>query len=108
MPTSNAAAGPSTPDYHTQIFCPVIDDYNKLTGQDLQTHCPASDLVNTTAVVSAFRDQLQDFDEFRDGNEKLMTCLESIVGLLSTISTKLNPRESADSEIVSVKALISS
>jgi len=85
----------------------VINDYNKLTGQDLQTHCATSDLVNTAAVVTAFRDQLQGFDEYRDGNRALMTCLQSIVGLLSTTSTKLDPRESADSEIVSVKAFIS-
>jgi len=107
MPTTHAAAGPSTSDYHTQIFFPVINSYNELTGQDLQTRCAASDLVNPAAVVSAFRVRLQGFDEFRNGDETLITCLQSIVDLLSTISTKLNPRESADSEIVSLKAFIS-
>jgi len=109
MSTSNAAAGPSTSDY-TQIFCPAINNYNKLTGQDLNTHCAdsaASDLVNKAAVLKVFRDRMQGFDEFRNGNEILMTCLESIVDILLAISTKLNLGESADSEIVSVKAFLS-
>ena len=109
MSISNAAAGPSTSDY-TQIFCPAINSYNKLTGQDLNTHCAggsaASDLVNKAAVLNVFRDRmLQSFDEFRKGNETLMAYLESTVDILFAISTKLNPGESADSEIVSRQSI---
>ena len=106
MSTSNAAAGPST-SYYSRIFCPVMNSYNKLTGQDLKTRCATSDLVNPAAVLNVFRDRMQGFDEFRNGNEALMTCLQSIVDLLFTISTKLNLGESADSEIVSVNAFLS-
>ena len=106
MAASNAAAGPSTSDY-TQIICPVINTYNKLTGQDLKTHSAASDLVNPATVLNVFRDRMQGFDEFQNGNVTLMTCLQSIVDNLFTISTKLNLGGSADSEIVSVKAFLS-
>ncbi len=108
MSISNAAAGPSTSDY-TQIFCPAINSYNKLTGQDLNTHCAggsaASDLVNKAAVLNGFRDRMQSFDGFRNGNETLMTYLESTVDILFAISTKLNLGESADSEIVSRQSI---
>jgi len=108
MTASNAAAGPSTSDY-TQIFYPVINSYNELTGQDLKTHCVASDsdLVNPATVLNVFRDRMQGFDEFQNGNVTLMTCLQSTVDNLFTISTKLNLGGSADSEIVSVKAFLS-
>jgi len=108
MPTSNAAtaSGRSTSDY-TQIFCPVINSYHELTGQDLKTHCAASDLVNPTAVLDVFLDRMQHFYEFRNGDVELMTCLQSTVDILFTISTELNLGGSADSEIVSVKAFLS-
>ena len=108
MSTSNAAAGPSTSDY-ARIFCPVINSYNEFTGQDLKTRCTASNLVNPTAVLNVFRDRMQGFEEFRNGNEALMTCLQSTVDHLFTISTKLNLGDNvnSDSEIVSVKAFLS-
>jgi hypothetical protein len=106
MPTSDATAGPSTSDY-TKIFCPAITNYNNLTGQDLTTHCAASDLVNPAAVYNVLRDRMQGFNEFRNGNTILMTCLQSTVDFLFTIETKLDLEESADSEIVSVKAFLS-
>jgi len=106
MPTNNATAALSTSDY-TQIFRPVINNYNELTGQDLKTHCSASDLVDATTVLNVFQDRMQRFDEFRNGSVTLMTCLQSTVDILFTVSTKLNLGESADSEIVSVKAFLS-
>lgn len=108
MPTSNAAAGPST-SYYTQIFCPVIKSYNKLTGQNLKTHCAASDLVNPAAVLKVFEDRVQDFDDrnVRNDDATLMEYLQITVDLLFTISTKLNLGENVDSEIVSVNAFLS-
>jgi hypothetical protein len=112
MHRSNATAAPSTSatasDY-TQIFFPAINSYNKLTGQDLKTHCAASDLVDPAAVYNMLQVRMQGFDEFRnrDGNMILMTCLQSTVDFLFTIETKLGIGESADSEIVSDKAFFS-
>lgn len=108
MHTGNATASPSTSasDY-TQIFCPAINNYNNLTGQDLKTHCAASDLVNPAAVYTMLRGRMQGFDQFRNGNMILMTCLQSTVDFLFTIETKLDLEERADSEIVSVKAFFS-
>ena len=108
MRTSNATASPSTSasDY-AQVFCPAINNYNKLTGQDLKTHCAASDLVNPAAVYNVLRGRMQGFDEFRNGNMILMTYLQSTVDFLFTIETRLDLGESADSEIVSVKTFLS-
>jgi hypothetical protein len=95
MSTSNATTDNSTPDY-TKIFDPATDSYRTLIGikgQDLLGDTPfASKLDNfksTGAVWNVLRSQMGSFDEFRQGNERLMTWLEYIVDLLFMLSKKL-------------------
>ncbi len=95
MSKSNPTIDLSTPD-NTKIFDPAIDNYKKLmgiTGQDLLGGTPfASKLDNfksTGAVWNVLRSQMGSFGEFRQGNELLMTWLESIVDLLFMLSKKL-------------------
>ena len=81
-----------SPSGYTQIFVPALNKYQKLTGQDLGTHAFSRTFDNfesTNAVSDVLRDQMKAFDGFRNGNEALMTWLESIVDLLFMVSAKL-------------------
>jgi len=83
-----------------------MNKYKKLTGQDLDTHTLSSNLdkfESKGAVLDVLRDQMEGFDEVREGNERLMMWLESIIDILFMVSAKL----SESTEVVSIRALLS-
>jgi len=82
---------PSTGNF-TSIFNSAINEYKRLTKQDLLTHpfaaefdaCNSPDL-----ILVVFRKQAQAFDKFREGDEKLMEWLNPTVHALFTLSVNL-------------------
>jgi hypothetical protein len=92
---SNQTPGPpaSTPTSNfTAIFNASSIEYQKVTGQRLDTH-PFSTQLGTCDsakdVSELLRTQAQAFDSFRKGDERLMACLDPIVHILFTFSATL-------------------
>jgi hypothetical protein len=74
------------------IFSAATNEYQKVTGQRLDTHPFAVQLDachDPEAVSSILRTQAQAFSEFRRGNERLMAWLGPTVHILHTFSTTL-------------------
>jgi hypothetical protein len=72
------------------LFEAALAAYTKRTGKDLCNHplaiaidrCDSPD-----SVLAVFREQSRAFDEFRDGNPKLIEWLTPVVNRLHAIST---------------------
>lgn len=76
----------------TRIFDTAVDEYKKLTKEDLRTHpfATAFHVCNTPdTILDVFRGQAQAFQRFRKGDEKLMKWLEPTVHVLFTLSATL-------------------
>jgi hypothetical protein len=92
MSTSDQTTHPSASSNFTQIFDTAIDEYKKLTKQDLRTHPFAAALNFCTtpdSILDIFRTQAQAFDSFRKGDDKLMRWLNPTVEVLFTLSATL-------------------
>ncbi len=92
MSTSNQTTDPSIANFNA-IFDAAADEYKTLTKQDLGTHPFAAAFQNSTSpdsVLDVFRTQAQAFDEFCNGNDKLMAWLTPIVNILFTFSSTLD------------------
>jgi len=84
----------STPNTTTSSFTAVFDvalaEYTKVTGKDLRDHplafridrCDSPD-----AILAIFQEQSRVFDEFRNGDPKLIKWLSPLVNELHAIST---------------------
>ncbi len=92
MSTSNQTTNPSIANFNA-IFNAAANEYKTLTKQDLGTHPFAAAFQNSTSpdsVLDVFRTQAQAFDEFCNGNDKLMAWLTPIVNILFTFSSNLD------------------
>jgi hypothetical protein len=68
----------------------ALDKYTKRTGKDLFKHPLASRIEgckSPDAILTIFQEQSRAFDEFRNGNPKLINWLTPIVNRLHTVST---------------------
>jgi hypothetical protein len=91
MSTNSQTIHPSHSNF-TQIFDTAIDDYRRLTKQDLRTHpfAAAFDICTTPdTVLDIFRTQAKTFDSFRKEDDKLMRWLNPTVQVLFTLSATL-------------------
>ena len=89
--TADRPTSPST-DNFTAIFNAASAEYQKVTGNRLNTHPFAAQLdacQSPKAVSDILRTQAQAFSKFSRGDEKLMTWLDPIVHILFTISATL-------------------
>jgi hypothetical protein len=76
----------------TNIFGAASNEYRSLTKNDLHTHPFAAVLDNCDspdAVLNVFRRQAQAFDQFRNGDDRLMKWLDPTVHILFTFSNML-------------------
>jgi hypothetical protein len=92
MSTRKQTTSPSNSSNFTKIFDTAVDEYKKLTKEDLRTHpfTTAFDICNTPdTILDVFRGQAQAFHGFREGDEKLMKWLDPTVHLLFTLSATL-------------------
>ena len=77
---------------YDKTFGRALNDYKKLTGQDLNTHpfaLNSSDFTSSDAVLKVLQEKVEAFDDVRNDNEMLMTWLEYYVSLLFTVSAAL-------------------
>jgi len=91
MSASHQTAGPST-DNFTTIFNAASREYERMTGNRLDTHPFAAQLDtcdSPEAALNVFRMQAQAFSKFRNGDERLMTWLNPIVHILFIFSGTL-------------------
>ena len=91
MSTDNRAATPSASNF-TSIFYTALDEYKRLTGQNLHTHpfATAFDGRNSPdTVLDVFLKQAQLFDNFHKRDNKVMKWLTPIVHVLLTLSGTL-------------------
>ena len=89
--TSKQVIDPSISNL-TSIFEAATKEYKKLTKKDLQTHPFAAQFDacdSPAAVLDIFRKQAHAFDEFRKGDDSLMTWLDPTVNILFTCSETL-------------------
>jgi hypothetical protein len=80
----------SSPSNFEAIFIASIEKYSKQTKQDLRKHPLASKIgacKSAEEILDIFRDQAKEFSDFRNGDPKLIKCLEPIIGCLYAVST---------------------
>ena len=80
----------STPSNFEAIFIASLDQYSKRTRKDLREHPLASKIEackSAGEILAIFRDQAKEFSENRNGDPKLIKCLEPIVSCLYALST---------------------
>ena len=71
------------------IFDAALSDYAKQTKIDLATHPSAQSLQNCNsadAVFDLLQDRAKQFQDYRDGNRKLIDCLKPVVQVLHSVS----------------------
>ncbi|KAH9995629.1 hypothetical protein BJV74DRAFT_987076, partial [Russula compacta] len=82
----------STPIFPTNfqlIFDAALADYLKQTGEDVTKYLFAEKLQtcqSVDAVLELFQDKEKQFKDYRDGNSKLINCLNPVVRVLHALS----------------------
>jgi fungal STAND N-terminal Goodbye domain len=86
-PASNTAYMSS--DFET-LFNAALAKYTKQTGKDLRNH-PLADRIdgcdNPDSILDIFQEQSKAFEEFRNGDTKLLKWLRPVVNVLHALST---------------------
>lgn len=90
MPSVSGTVPPGPLSPSETPFCAALANYTRQTGTDL-TKNPVTAKISTCCTPNSILDILQDqalvFDEFRNGDSKLVTSLRSIVGGVHALST---------------------
>jgi len=98
--TSNTI--PTLPNFEP-LFEAALATYTRRTGKDLQNHPLAAAIDRCQSpdeILAIFKEQSQAFDEFRNGDPKLIKWLTPIVNGLHAIST--SAATSAGASLVSL------
>jgi len=80
----------STSSHFEALFNAALANYSEQTGKDLRNHPFAHhiDRCNTPeSLLAVFQEQAQTFDEFRNGDHRLIKWLQPIVSHLHALST---------------------
>lgn len=96
-PSSSSHAGniismSSTPIFSANfklIFDAALADYLKQTGEDITKYLFAEKLQTCQSVddvLELFQDKEKQFKDYRDGNSKLINCLNPVVRVLHALS----------------------
>jgi hypothetical protein len=91
MSTDNQAATPSASSF-ASIFHAALDEYKRLTGQDLHTHpfAAAFDARHSPdTVLDVFHKQAQAFNSLHKGDNRLIKSLTPTIHILLTLSATL-------------------
>ena len=92
----------------TALFDVALAKYTKFTGTDLCNH-PLADMIDSCespdAILAMFQEQSRAFDEFRNGDPKLIKWLAPLVHGLHAIST--NAVTSAGASLVNLLIAVS-
>jgi hypothetical protein len=91
MSASNQIAGPSTDDF-TAIFNTALNEYQRVTGNRLDTHPFAAQLDtgrSPEAISNVLRSRTRAFSKFHKCDKKLMTWLNPTTNILLAFSGML-------------------
>lgn len=72
------------------IINTALTKYSSQTGKDLRNHPLATEIDacnSAESILKVFRDQAREFEDSRNGDRKLIECLEPLVINLYAIST---------------------
>ena len=87
--TSASNTSPPLSTFET-LFDTAMANYAKRTGQDLRNH-PLAAIIDRCespdAILTIFQEQTRAFDEFRNGDPKLVKWLAPLVNGLHAVST---------------------
>jgi hypothetical protein len=107
MSSTHRAAAPS---HNLQaILSAALANYSKQTGRDIQNDPLSAEIRRCESldeIFIVFMRQTDKFDEFRNGNSKLMKYLDPIVHVLQALS--VNPAISAGVSLVSQSKFVRS
>ena len=81
---------PSAPSNFQAILDAALAEYFKKTGKDLRNHPLASEIDacdSAESMLGIFRKQASAFDDFRNGDPKLIKCLRPFVSNLYAITS---------------------
>ena len=70
----------------------ALTEYKKMTGKDLLDHPLVTEVQrcdSVDAILAIFRGQAEAFQQFRDGDHRLIKWISSVVGVLYTFSNTL-------------------
>jgi len=105
---SSALNRTSAPSNFEALFDAALAKYTKCTGQDLRNHELARILdrcESPDSILAIFKEQSKAFDEFRNGDPKLIRWLAPVVNVLHAIST--SAAISAGASLVSLTSALS-
>lgn len=84
------SSAPHIPSTFEALFDAALAKYAKQTGTDLRNH-PLANMIDRCdspdSILVIFEEQAKAFDEFRNGNSKLIKWLSPVVNVLHAIST---------------------
>ena len=93
---SNTTFTSSTGTFST-LFNAALEKYTKQTGKDLRNHPLASEIDgcdSPDSILHIFQEQARAFDEFKNGDAKLLRWLRPVVNVLHALSTNEAIRDS--------------
>ena|SRR5712691_3427276 len=74
---------------NSQLIIDALADYTKITGIDLSKNSFAAELElsnSTQDILQLLQEREKAFEEYRDGNQRLIGCLSSTVSVLQAFS----------------------
>ena len=90
MSSESASNTASTASHFQTLFNAALAKYTKQTGKDLRSH-PLADKIDNCdgpdSILNIFQEQAQAFDEFRNGDTKLLKWLRPVVNVIHALST---------------------
>ena len=90
---SSAGQTTSSSTSNSQLIIHALADYTKITGIDLSMHSFAAKLGLSDSpqyILQLFQEREKAIKEYRDGDQRLINCLGSIVSVLQAFSRILN------------------
>jgi hypothetical protein len=88
--SSISAGTTSTSTNFEAIFNDALAEYTKQTKKDLRNLPISSEIdgcKSAESITKIFRDQAKAFDDFRNGDRKLIKCLDFVVDRLYALAT---------------------
>jgi len=85
----SSSGQPTSSTSNIQLIIDAIADYAKITGIDLSINLIAATLEEPNsfeAILQLFQEREKAFNEYRDGNPRLITCLSPLVKVLQALS----------------------
>jgi hypothetical protein len=87
---SSAGQATSSSTSNSQLIIDALADYTNITGIDLSKNSFAAELELSNSpqgiILQSLQEREKAFEEYRDGNRRLIDCLSSTVSVLQAFS----------------------